>query len=128
MIVAGFGFRAEATKASLKDAYNRLGGGADAIAVPDDKAGALCLKQLAADLDLPVVKISADAMQAMETSTQAKRVMETRGTGSVAEACALAAAGPEARLIAARHISEDRMATCALAERGAERMVEGQDT
>ncbi len=116
MIIAGFGFRAEATKASLKSAYDKLGGGAGAIAVPDDKAGALCLKQLAAELDLPVLKVSAEVMQAMETPTQAKRVIEKRGTGSVAEACALAAAGPEARLIAARHVSEDRMATCALAE------------
>lgn len=116
MIIAGFGFRADATAQSLKDAYDRLGGGADAIAVPDDKAGALCFKQLAAQLDLPVHKISAEAMQAVKTQTQAKRVIEKRGTGSVAEACALVAAGAEGRLIAARHISEDRMATCALAE------------
>jgi cobalt-precorrin 5A hydrolase len=83
--------------------------------VPDDKAGALCFKQLAADLELPVHKISAQTMQSVETQTQAKRVIEKRGTGSVAEACALVAAGPEGRLIAALHISEDRMATCALA-------------
>lgn len=124
MIIAGFGFRAEATAQSLKDAYEKLGGGADAIAVPDDKAGALCFKQLAAALDLPVHKISAEAMQSVETQTQAARVIEKRGTGSVAEACALVAAGAEGRLIAARHISEDRMATCALAMASPE----GQDT
>lgn len=124
MIIAGFGFRAEATARSLKDAYDKLGGGADAIAVPDDKAGALCFKQLAADLDLPVHKISAETMQSVKTQTQAKRVIEKRGTGSVAEACALVAAGAEGRLIAARHISEDRMATCALAMAAPE----GQDT
>lgn len=115
MIIAGFGFRSGATAKSLKDAYEKLGGGADAIAVPDDKAGALCFKQLAADLDVPVHKISAEAMQSVQTQTQAKRVIEKRGTGSVAEACALVTAGSEGRLIAARHISEDRMATCALA-------------
>ena len=31
MIVAGFGFRAGATKDSLKNAYDRLGGGADLL-------------------------------------------------------------------------------------------------
>lgn len=124
MIIAGFGFRAEATMHSLKDAYDRLGGGADALAAPKDKAGALCMKQLAATLDLPIIKIPAEDMQAIKTPTQAKRVIQERGTGSVAEACALAAAGPEARMIAARHISEDRMATCALVEKQAK----GKDT
>jgi cobalt-precorrin 5A hydrolase len=115
MIVAGFGFRAGATKDSLKNAYNRLGGDADLLAVPHDKAGALCIRQLAAELDLKVLSIDAEAMLAIETPTQAARVIEKRGTGSVAEACALAAAGAEGRLMAQRHISEDRMATCALA-------------
>lgn len=116
MIVAGFGFRTGASAKSLKNAYEKLGGGADAIAVPDDKAGALCFKQLAADLGLPVYKIAVADMQSVDTQTQAPRVIEKRGTGSVAEACALVAAGANPRLIAARHISEDRMATCALAE------------
>ena len=115
MIVAGFGFRAEATKASLKDAYERLGGGADLLAVPHDKAGALCIRQLAAELDLKIQAIDAETLAATETPTQSDRVTKERGTGSVAEACALAAAGAEGRLMAQRHISEDRMATCALA-------------
>ncbi|MEE2945874.1 MAG: cobalamin biosynthesis protein [Pseudomonadota bacterium] len=116
MIIAGFGFRSEATLDSLRDAYERLGGGADALAVPEDKAGALCIKQLAAETSLQLIRVSAEALQNTETETQAERVIEARGTGSVAEACALAAAGTDARLIAARHISTDRMATCALAE------------
>jgi cobalt-precorrin 5A hydrolase len=119
MIVAGFGFRAEATTESLVDAYNRLGGGAEVIAVPADKAGALCIKQLSARLELDVIAVPIADMQAAQTPTQSERVMEKRGTGSVAEACALVAAGPGARMIAARHVSEDRMATCALAEKAA---------
>jgi cobalt-precorrin 5A hydrolase len=115
MIIAGFGFRGGATKDSLKNVYEKLGGGADALAAPSDKAGALCLRQLAAELELPVIRIDAETMQAVATPTQAPRVIEKRGTGSVAEACALAAAGAEGRLMAHRHISEDRMATCALA-------------
>lgn len=115
MIIAGFGFRAEATKASLKNVYDRLGGGADALAVPHDKAGALCIRQLAAELDLRVIVIEDEVLRGIETPTQSPQVLEKRGTGSVAEACALAAAGAEGRLMAYRHISEDRLATCALA-------------
>lgn len=116
MIIAGFGFRAEATMDSLLNAYQHLGGDADAIAVPEDKAGALCFAQLSAKLGLPVYKISSETMKNTVTPTQAARVIEKRGTGSVAEACALAAAGPEGRLMAKRYISADRMATCALAQ------------
>jgi cobalt-precorrin 5A hydrolase len=118
MMIAGFGYRAGATTESLRDAYDRLGGGADAIAVPADKAGALCLKRFAAEVGLPVHPVSDSEMHAVVTPTQSTRVIKKRGTGSVAEACALAVAGAEGRLIAMRHISEDRMATCALAERG----------
>ncbi|MDC0736668.1 cobalamin biosynthesis protein [Cognatishimia sp. SS12] len=117
MIIAGFGFRQEATASSLRDAYQRLGGDADAIAVLDDKAGALCFKQLAETLGLPVHLVTLADMQAMTTATQSAKVQEKRGTGSVAEACALAAAGAGARLMAKRHISGDRLATCALAQR-----------
>ncbi len=117
MIIAGFGFREDASAASLRDAYDRLGGDADAIAVLDDKAGALCFKQLAEKLGLPVFVVTMEEMQAVETATQSAKVQEKRGTGSVAEACALAAAGSDGRLMAKRHISEDRMATCALAQR-----------
>jgi cobalt-precorrin 5A hydrolase len=42
--------------------------------------------------------------------------LAARGVGSVAEAVALAAAGPGARIVVARVISSDRMATCAIAQ------------
>lgn len=117
MMVAGFGLRAEATVESLRHAYERIGGGADVLAAPADKAGALCLRQLAAELGLKVQAVEVEDMQAVETPTQSAKVMEKRGTGSVAEACALAVAGANSRLIAMRHVSADRMATCALAVR-----------
>lgn len=115
MKIAGFGYRGAAGVESLMAAYEAAGGGADAIAVPADKADAACLLDFAAKLGLPVHPIQAQALQAITTPTQAARVIEKRGTGSVAEACALAAAGPESRLIAPRVISADRMATCAIA-------------
>ncbi|HZV10809.1 MAG TPA: precorrin methylase, partial [Novosphingobium sp.] len=45
------------------------------------------------------------------------RMIARFGTGSLAEALALVAAGPGARLIAPRHISTDGMATAAIAQR-----------
>lgn len=116
MIVAGFGFRAGATVESLRAALAALGGGAEALAAPADRAAAACLAALAADLGLPVVAVPADRLAAQITHTRSHRILVTRSTGSVAEAAALAAAQPGARLVAYRVISPDRRATCALAQ------------
>jgi cobalt-precorrin 5A hydrolase len=50
------------------------------------------------------------------TITQSPRVQALRGVGSVAEAAALAAAGPNARLLGPRAVSACGTATAALAE------------
>ncbi len=117
MIVAGFGFRTGATVESLQDALSaaNAGGVIDRLATPADKAESACFRDFVAAVKLPVTPISANSMQAIETQTQSARVLLERGTGSVAEACALAAAGAEAKLITQRHISADQMATCAIA-------------
>ncbi|MDO6481379.1 cobalamin biosynthesis protein [Shimia thalassica] len=116
MIVAGFGFRGAATVASLRDALAQTDGPQpDAYAVPDDKARTPAFVAFAAETRTKVVPVTARALQNVQTPTQAERVLEKRGTGSVAEACALVAAGPKAALLTTRHISHDRMATCALA-------------
>ena len=119
MIVAGFGFRGAATVASLRDALAQTGGQPQALAAPHDKAEAECLIQLAQSLFLPVLAIDPGALRAAATITQSPVVRARRGTGSVAEAAALAGAGPGARLIGPRCLSSDRMATAALAKGGA---------
>lgn len=117
MIVAGFGFRGEATVASLRDALAAtLHTDIAMLAVPDDKAHATCFQDFAQELALPIVSIQPDMLMAAETTTQSAHSLDYRGTGSVAEACALAAAGPQATLITKRHISPDKMATCAIAK------------
>ncbi|MBK0328200.1 cobalamin biosynthesis protein [Rhodobacteraceae bacterium F11138] len=117
MIVAGFGFRARATPASLQAALEQAApdGTIDALATPVDKAQTDCMVGFANDLGLPVHPICADALQTASPATQSAHSLARRGTGSVAEACALAAAGPGARLLVSRHISPDRLATCAIA-------------
>ena len=64
----------------------------------------------------PIKAVAAEMLVGIDTPTQSKLVVEKFGTGSVAEAAALAAAGPRARLIATRVVSQDRTATAAIAE------------
>lgn len=116
MIVAGFGFRSQATQASLADAFHRAGGRAALLATVADKASAEVMVAFAADMDLRVIGIPPATLSTQPTHTQSHTVQKARHTGSVAEAAALAAAGPGARLMAPRVVSADRMATCALAE------------
>ncbi len=116
MIVAGFGFRASATEDSLRDALALAAvADIDAIATPTDKAQNHALQAFAKARNLPVLEIDASTMQAVETQTQSAKVREKRGTGSVAEACALAALN-NAKLTTPRVVSADRLATCAIAQ------------
>ncbi|MFC0684108.1 cobalamin biosynthesis protein [Novosphingobium clariflavum] len=119
MIVAGFGFRQGATLASLESALE-LGRRQvpslciALLAAPEDKCGLVA--ELAARLGLPVLGIAPQALEAAATVTRSAASLAARGTGSVAEASALAATGAPSRLIVSRIVSSDRMATCAIAE------------
>ncbi|MFS4439107.1 cobalamin biosynthesis protein [Paracoccaceae bacterium GXU_MW_L88] len=114
MIVAGFGFREAARVESLRDAY-ALAGPADALATAADKAETPAFRALAQSLGLPVIAIPSDTLTHAATLSQSAASQRARGTGSVAEAAALAAL-KGARLLGPRVISTDRLATCALAE------------
>ncbi|MEL6576049.1 MAG: cobalamin biosynthesis protein [Pseudomonadota bacterium] len=117
MIVAGFGFRQGATQTSLEQALAAAWGNAaiDRIAAPADKAGAPALRAFAEARTLPLTAVPADALAECQTITPAPAAAEGRYEGSPAEAAALAAAGPGARLAGPRAISADRNATCAIA-------------
>ena len=118
MRVAGLGFRRDVTLASLREALVAAGGreGIAAIATVSDKAESDVLKLLARELGVPIKAVPAGGLAGIATSTQSALVKEKFGTGSVAEAAALAAAGRHARLISTRSISQDRTATAAIAE------------
>ncbi len=125
MMVAGFGCRRGATLCSLRDALARAlalarpGSALRMLAAPHDKVDIPPLRALAAELGLPLYPITATQAAAMLTLTDSVAVRTRRGTGSTAEATALAAArmfgGPTARLSRPRAVSTDRMATCAIA-------------
>jgi len=125
MKIAGLGFRDGATPAALLDALARAGAaGVRHLALPARKDGhPLCAGLRAQGFTL--VFIPDATLAATETPTQSPVALRHYGTGSVAEAAALAAlrlhdpaARLTARLAAPRALSADRMATAALALTG----------
>jgi len=115
MRVAGVGFRQAATAASLIDAVARAGGGAGLLATAMEKAEAPALREAALRLGLAVRAIGPEDLATQAVPTRSARVAERFGTGSLAEAAALAAAGPGARLLGPRIVSGDGLATAAIA-------------
>lgn len=121
-VVAGVGFRAatppEEIVALVHRALMEAGLGAGdlaALATAADRAGAPALHAAAASLGLTPIALDAAALRAVDARvvTRSSRITASRGIGSVAEAAALAGAGPQARLLLPRIASPG--ATCALA-------------
>jgi len=115
MIVAGVGFSSDASAEDIVAVVRAAGGTAQVLAAPDFKETAE-LHAAAAAMALPLVLIGRAALEAVQAqcATFSERAEAAVGLASVAEACALAGAGAQSRLLAAR-ISKGR-ATCALAE------------
>jgi cobalt-precorrin 5A hydrolase len=126
MIVAGIGCRRGAgapdIEAAIRAALARAGIAAaelEAIATASAKAAEPGIAATAAKLGLCVVLVPDAELKAAGTrvTTRSDRVLAHTGVPSLAEAAALAAAGPAARLIASRLVVG--AATCALASSGA---------
>jgi len=119
-VIAGIGCRAncpaDAILAIVSAAISRTGRSVSVLAVPAFKAQEPGLLGAALRLGLPLVAVDADALAAAQRrcATQSERAAQATGFASIAEGSALAAAGPNGRLIL-RRISGGA-ATCALAE------------
>ncbi|MBL1268432.1 MAG: cobalamin biosynthesis protein [Halomonas sp.] len=114
--VVGFGFRREATLASLAQALDQLIEQYGAI----DKLAAACsmlplVEELGRLRGIEVIAVADAELPTVTTLTHSAQSLQARGTGSVAEAVALLAAGHNAKLMGPRIISADRQATAALA-------------
>jgi cobalt-precorrin 5A hydrolase len=125
MIVAGIGCRrgaaAQEIEAAIRAALARAGvAAADlrAIATASVKAAEPGIAATAAKLGLSLVLVADNELKVAgaRTVTRSDRVLALTGVPSLAEAAALAAAGPTSRLIAARLVVG--AATCALARSG----------
>jgi cobalt-precorrin 5A hydrolase len=125
MIVAGVGCNRGApapdVEAAIRATLERAGVASDAldaiatIAAKKDEAG---IEAAAARLGVAIVFVSETELKAAgdRAETHSERVLALTGVPSVAEAAALAAAGPSARLISPRLVFGS--ATCALAASG----------
>lgn len=118
MIIAGFGFRTIATVDALQNALELTGHAHEiaGFATATDKAGSPALIALAQRYDVPIHAIAKAHLGATDTPTQSPRVQARYGTGSVAEAAALAAIGNKAQLLQTRVTSADGTATAAIAQ------------
>ncbi|MDT8854352.1 cobalamin biosynthesis protein [Paracoccaceae bacterium Fryx2] len=116
MRVAGIGFRRGATLASLRDVLVAVGGDVVALATAEDKADAQVLRVFSAEIGVPILSVALAELREQATPTLTQRLPARYGAGSLAEAAALAAAGPGARLTVTRVVSADGMATAAIAE------------
>lgn len=117
MITAGVGFRASCTAAELERLILTAleGRAAGILAAPVRKRGAPAL-EAASRIGARLVLVGDPALAAVQPLclTRSDAARRATGHGSIAEACALAASGPGARLLAPRIASAS--ATCALAE------------
>lgn len=117
MRVVGIGFRRDAPLSALRAAYD-LVGPAEALATSAHKAEAPQIHALARSLGVTLHLIDAQTLAQQPVLSHSPAQHARFGTGSLAEAAALAAAGPGARLSGPRVTSPDRQATAALAMGG----------
>lgn len=117
MKIAGFGFRRAASLSSLRDALTAAGGaeGVAALATATEKASTPALVELAGILGVPVHAVPVETLADAVTESHSAAATARFGTGSVAEASALVAAGVGSRLLAPRARSRDGMAMAAIA-------------
>lgn len=114
--VAGFGFRQQATLESLEQALDQLIAEYGPIEQLAAAQSMLALVQrLGQARKLPVVSVSDADLAGVITLTHSTYSLRAKGTGSVAEAVALLAAGSGSRLLGPRTVSNDRHATAAVA-------------
>ena len=114
MITAGIGLRASATLDDLRATLAMAAAAPAQLALPADKAGHPAL----AALGLPLVAVALADLAGQPARTPSPRQPARYGRLSVAEAAALAAAGPGARLLQPRIIGPGQRVTLALAVTG----------
>ncbi|AXT36575.1 precorrin methylase [Phaeobacter sp. LSS9] len=122
MKVAGIGFRESATAADLQAALALTGERVDALASIAEKANTPAMQEFARQTGLPVIALQEQDIAGEQTLTCSPRIKARFGTGSLAEAAALAGArhgvqGAKSRLFAPRVVTADGLATAAIAER-----------
>jgi cobalt-precorrin 5A hydrolase len=116
MRVVGLGLRAAATPASLEELFQRLHVTPDLpLAVPAFRESHPAVLELQQQ-GRTIIPVPEAALKGVATPTRSTRILSSHGTGSIAEACAIVAAGSDARIIVPRVVSTDGCATAAIAQ------------
>jgi cobalt-precorrin 5A hydrolase len=119
-IIAGIGCRRNCPSEEIAQVVRRAEDSAarpvTGLATPAFKAREPGLLDAARQLDMPVISVAPEALAAVQDRcvTRSDHALAATGFASIAEASALAAAGPGGRLILPRIVW--RGATCALAQ------------
>jgi cobalt-precorrin 5A hydrolase len=121
MIVAGLGSRAGVSREEVLAAIRAAVGGhalplsrIGRLATGDAKSGEVAFAQAALELGVPLEIVAAGRIAAQATPTRSAASLARAGSGSLAEAAALASAGDGSRLLGPRTVFGP--VTCALAE------------
>ena len=116
MRVVGLGLRAAATLEGVHELFRQLQVmSASTLAVPAFRQAHPLVAGLQA-AGFRLVLIPEEMLLGVSTPTRSPRILASFGTGSLAEACAIIAAGPGARLVEPRVSSADGCVTAALAQ------------
>lgn len=115
--VAGLGCRANVTLDALREALPLHDHTIEALATLAERATLPALRNLAQETGLPLIAIQRDTIAGIATPTQSPRILASFGTGSVAEAVALAALGAPGHIAVTRRTSTDGSASAAIAIR-----------
>jgi cobalt-precorrin 5A hydrolase len=119
MIIAGLGYRAgcpaDEIVGIIETAQARVGLRADILAIPAFKPFDSGVHEAATRLGLLLIRVDRPALERVQhlCPTPSHVVSEAVGLASIAEGCALAGAGMDARLLLAR--IKTACATCAVA-------------
>jgi cobalt-precorrin 5A hydrolase len=121
--VVGFGFRQRASSEAMREALEQALLAAErvhgtvslqAVATAEDKVAQAAIVRLAEDMDLPLMAVPLTLLPAQAAQPR-PRVPARYGAHSVAEAAALAAAGPGSVLAGPRQVDAQGEATAAIA-------------
>lgn len=126
-VVLGIGLREQAGTQALQALWEQAQAGSKppmtfcAVALLDTKAAHPALARWLHDAapHAAIIAVALGDLAAQQVQTHSPRLQALYGTGSVAEAAALAAAGPHAQLLTARVVAHDGTATLAVALRQA---------
>ena len=117
-MIAGFGFQKSVTERSFNDLKNKfmLKYNVSLVATTSEKSKTKAFVDFARKNNFKIISVSQKDLIGVRTITQSDKSKKYKDIDCFCEAVALIAAGENAKIIQKREISDDRLATIAIAE------------